>query len=34
MVLIVAIGVVSSTLYLQRRERQRAREMRLAAAES
>jgi putrescine transport system permease protein len=34
MVLIVAIGVVSSTLYLQGRERQRAREMRLAAAES
>lgn len=32
MVLVVAIGVVSSSWFLQRRERQRAREMQLAAA--
>jgi putrescine transport system permease protein len=32
MVLIVAVGVVGSAWFLQRRERQRAREMQLAAA--
>jgi preprotein translocase subunit YajC len=32
MVLIVAVGVVGSAWFLQRRQRQRAREMQLAAA--
>jgi len=32
MVLMVAVGVISSAWFLQRRERQRTREMQLAAA--